>query len=84
VDEIGNEKKLDEFIRPSSPERKPEKYTKKAPLFQWTGHPFVDAGLVALLLISKKDSPEELTEEDVKKAVDFVSELYARKEWSSG
>ncbi|ASJ11338.1 type I-B CRISPR-associated protein Cas8b1/Cst1 [Thermococcus sp. P6] len=69
---------------PSSPERKPEKHAKKAPLFQWTGHPFVDAGLVALLLLSKKDSPEELTEEDVRKAVEFASELYARKEWSSG
>ncbi|WP_407704653.1 type I-B CRISPR-associated protein Cas8b1/Cst1 [Thermococcus thermotolerans] len=53
-------------------------------MFYWTGHPFVDAGLIALLLISKKNSPEELTEKDIEKVIDFSSKLYARKEWSSG
>jgi len=52
--------------------------------FYWTGHPFVDAGLVAILLIAKKSKPEELTEKDIEKAIDFASKLYATKEWSSG
>ncbi|KUK00291.1 MAG: CRISPR-associated protein Cst1 [Thermococcales archaeon 44_46] len=57
---------------------------KLIPLFTWTGHPFTDAGLVALLLLNDKEKPEELTAEDIKRAVKFASELYARKEWSSG
>ncbi|AEC52742.1 hypothetical protein PNA2_1827 [Pyrococcus sp. NA2] len=56
---------------------------KESPLLEWTGHPFVDAGLVALLLIASKSKPEDLTKEDIEKAIDFVAELYARKEWSS-
>ncbi|WP_157626244.1 type I-B CRISPR-associated protein Cas8b1/Cst1 [Thermococcus zilligii] len=55
-----------------------------SPPFVWTGHPFTDAGLVALLLLSGKGKPEELTEKDVENAVEFASKLYARKEWSSG
>lgn len=51
--------------------------------FYWTGHPFVDAGLAAILLITGKNKPEELTEKDMEKAIDFASELYATKEWSS-
>jgi len=50
----------------------------------WTGHPFVDAGLAAILLIAGKNNPSELTEKDVEKAIEFASELYATKEWSSG
>ncbi|AMM54964.1 CRISPR-associated protein Cst1 [Pyrococcus kukulkanii] len=54
------------------------------PTFEWTGHPFVDAGLIAILLLSKKSRPQDLTWDDIQKAVEFASELYARKEWSSG
>ncbi|ANF23048.1 type I-B CRISPR-associated protein Cas8b1/Cst1 [Thermococcus piezophilus] len=54
------------------------------PPFTWTGHPFTDAGLAAILLISGKERPEDLTEKDVTKAIEFASKLYARKEWSSG
>ncbi|AEA46792.1 type I-B CRISPR-associated protein Cas8b1/Cst1 [Archaeoglobus veneficus] len=51
--------------------------------FYWTGHPFVDAGLAAILLIAGKNKPEELNEKDIEKAIDFASKLYATKEWSS-
>jgi len=90
VKEIGKEKPLDVFLE-ARPKKELSHSSKRAPeekryesLFYWTGHPFVDAGLVALLLISRKNSPEELTEEDIEKAVDFAAKLYARKEWSSG
>jgi len=48
----------------------------------WTGHPFVDAGLAAILLIAGKNNPDELTEKDVEKAIEFASELYATEESS--
>ena len=51
--------------------------------FHWTGHPFVDVGLAAVLLIAGKNKPEELNEKDIEKAIDFASKLYATKEWSS-
>ncbi|KUH32846.1 type I-B CRISPR-associated protein Cas8b1/Cst1 [Thermococcus celericrescens] len=37
-----------------------------------------------MLLLSGKEKPEELTEEDIEDAINFASRLYARKEWSSG
>ncbi|AKG92216.1 CRISPR-associated protein, Cst1 family [Geoglobus ahangari] len=60
-----------------------EKRTQSGSLFYWTGHPFVDAGLVAILLIAGKKKPEDLTVEDVEKAISFAAELYATKEWST-
>jgi len=90
VTEIGKVKALEEFLtrQPSKILQSLNKPSEKSPenpsLFHWTGHPFTDAGLVALLLLSGKEKPEELTEEDVEKAVEFASQLYARKEWSSG
>lgn len=60
-----------------------EKRTQSDSLFYWTGHPFVDAGLAAILLIAGKSNPEELTRKDIEKAINFAAELYATKEWSS-
>ncbi|WP_456367736.1 type I-B CRISPR-associated protein Cas8b1/Cst1 [Thermococcus sp.] len=89
MEEIGKERKLDEFlmghsIKPQSRGNFSEKKPENAILFHWTGHPFTDAGLVALLLLSGKEKPEDLTGEDIEKALDFASRLYAKKEWSSG
>ncbi|MEM4278841.1 MAG: type I-B CRISPR-associated protein Cas8b1/Cst1 [Archaeoglobaceae archaeon] len=52
-------------------------------LLEWTGHPFVDAGLAAVLLLANKSDATDLTEKDVESAIDFVSKLYARDEWNS-
>ncbi|MBC7114899.1 MAG: type I-B CRISPR-associated protein Cas8b1/Cst1 [Archaeoglobi archaeon] len=60
-----------------------EKETRNGFEFYWTGHPFVDAGLTAILLIAGKNKPEELTRKDVERAIEFASELYATKDWSS-
>jgi len=85
VAEIGKVKPLDVFLKEKEPSHSSREVSEeKRPLFYWTGHPFVDASLVALLLINRKNSPEELTEEDIEKAINFASKLYARKEWSSG
>lgn len=48
----------------------------------WTGHPFADAGLVAILLLANKNNPADLTDKDIESAVEFVSKLYSRDEWS--
>ena len=82
----GNVKTLDEFLNPypSVESSVTHKHTSgEISTLEWTGHPFVDAGLVAILLIVNKNKPEELTKEDVEKAIDFAAELYATKEWSS-
>lgn len=49
--------------------------------FFWSGHPFVDAGLAAILLINNKEKPEELTNEDINRAIEFVSKLYVKDNW---
>ena len=82
--EIGQEKTLEEFLTGPGTREHSAHGEKHSSLFTWTGHPFTDTGLVALLLLSGKEKPEELTSKDVEKAIEFASRLYARKEWSSG
>ncbi len=84
MEEIGKEKRLDEFLISSETRDSLTHGGKHSSLFTWTGHPFTDAGLVALLLLSGKERPDELTGEDIDRTIDFASKLYARKEWSSG
>jgi len=84
VKEIGEEKTLEEFLTDPGTQEHSAHGENHSSLFTWTGHPFTDAGLTALLLLSGKEKPEELTEKDVENAVEFASRLYARKEWSSG
>jgi len=89
--EEGKVKTLDEFLNPNSSAKNPlankhtsgKTSTAKGSLLEWTGHPFVDAGLVAILLIAGKNKPEKLTEKDIEKAMNFATEVYATKEWSS-
>lgn len=50
-------------------------------LFYWTSHPFVDAGLAAILLLNTKEDPKDLTDDDIKYAIEFVSELYFKPDW---
>ncbi|WP_236626979.1 type I-B CRISPR-associated protein Cas8b1/Cst1 [Palaeococcus pacificus] len=93
MERIPKEKTLEKFLMnthvkisqkqsTSSGDIKAEPETHE-PLLNWTGHPFVDAGLVAILLLSGKEKPEGLTKEDIERAIEFVAELYATKEWSS-
>lgn len=91
VTSIGREKPLDEFIRKTSPKgekaqglpKESHKRENPGPLFHWTGHPFTDAGLTALLIMSNKISPTELTADDVMNAIEFISELYLKEGWST-
>ena len=50
-------------------------------IYDFTGNPFVDAGIWALSqLVGKK--PQELDKNDLKKAIDFVVSLYLTPKWS--
>jgi len=50
-------------------------------LFEYTGNPFVDAGISALMVWCEKQHPHELTEVDVKKALPEIATLFAQAEW---
>lgn len=51
--------------------------------FDWVGHPFVDAGLTALLLLSRKETPKELEDSDIEKSIKFLSKTYCNDSWKS-
>ncbi|MFZ4525030.1 MAG: type I-B CRISPR-associated protein Cas8b1/Cst1 [Chlorobium sp.] len=50
-------------------------------LFEYTGNPFVDAGISALMVWSEKKHPQELTEEDVRKALPEIATLFSQGGW---
>ncbi len=50
-------------------------------LFSCTGNPFVDAGIAALSVLSKKPNPEDITIEDTKSQVDYIIKIYSHKDW---
>jgi len=51
-------------------------------LFEYTGNPFVDAGISALVRWCGKKKPQELTAADVKKAVPEIADVFSTNEWS--
>ncbi|ACD89534.1 CRISPR-associated CXXC_CXXC protein Cst1 [Chlorobium limicola DSM 245] len=50
-------------------------------LFQYTGNPFVDAGISALTNWCDKKTPQELTEADIKKALPEIANLFSQGAW---
>ncbi len=82
MEEIGKERRLDVFLRSPRTEEISTSEEGHSSLFTWTGHPFTDAGLVALLLLSDKNKPEELTEGDIEGAIKFASRLYSQEGWA--
>lgn len=50
-------------------------------LFEYTGNPFVDAGISALVRWSGKKTPQELTVDDVKKAVPEIADVFSQAAW---
>lgn len=51
-------------------------------LFEYTGNPFVDAGISALVRWCGKNKPQELTAANVKKAVPEIADVFSTNEWS--
>ncbi|MBV9868763.1 MAG: type I-B CRISPR-associated protein Cas8b1/Cst1 [Abitibacteriaceae bacterium] len=50
-------------------------------LFEWTGNPFVDNGIGALLAHTEKEKPESLTIEDVKAVSELMLRVYLTPAW---
>lgn len=50
-------------------------------LFEYTGNPFVDAGISALMVWCDKKKPQELSEANVKKALPEIATLFSQDAW---
>lgn len=50
-------------------------------IYQYTGNPFVDAGIWGLCEWREKKNPEELDIEDIEKTLEDIIPLYLTKEW---
>jgi CRISPR-associated protein Cst1 len=48
---------------------------------EWTGNPFVDSGIAALLEHSKKRQPVEITREDLSSIASLLQEVYVTDKW---
>lgn len=51
-------------------------------IFTYTGNPFVDAGITAMLVWFGKDKPEEIEKEDLEKLIDEITDLYIKEGWN--
>jgi CRISPR-associated protein Cst1 len=51
-------------------------------IFTYTGNPFVDAGITAMLVWLGKEKPEEIEKEDVKKLIEDIKDLYTKENWN--
>lgn len=45
---------------------------------RYTGHPFIDVGLAAIAAFAGKRSPEQVTEEDLDRVVQYIEQNYVR------
>ena len=50
-------------------------------IFTYTGNPFVDAGITAMLVWFGKDEPEDIEDYDVKDMIDEITDLYIKDGW---
>lgn len=50
-------------------------------LFEYTGNPFVDAGVSSLMVWCERKHPQELTEADVRKALPEIATLFSQEGW---
>lgn len=51
--------------------------------FTWTGNPWVDAGVSAMLAWTRKKSPEDLTPKDAEKIANELASIYLTEDWQS-
>ena len=50
-------------------------------LLRWTGNPFVDSGISAILVFSNKDSPKDIYRSDLLRIKDLLLNLYVKEKW---
>jgi len=56
---------------------------EKGNIFQFTGNPFVDAGIWAICEWCQKERPEDLIEDNLKSIVEDIVPLYLTDTWNS-
>jgi len=49
--------------------------------FKWTGNPFVDNGIAAILSFCNKKEPEKITKKDIELMCDILYVLYIQDKW---
>jgi CRISPR-associated protein Cst1 len=52
-------------------------------LLVWTGNPFVDSGIAAILVRQNKNRIEDIEREDLESMSNFLAEIYAKEGWIS-
>jgi CRISPR-associated protein Cst1 len=52
-------------------------------LIEWTGNPFVDAGITAIIVYRSKKQPQEIVEGDLTEAGNFIRQVYETDGWTS-
>ena len=50
-------------------------------IYRWTGQPFVDAGISAIMAWSKRKTPEEITKDDVMQVISRLPTIYTSEAW---
>jgi CRISPR-associated protein Cst1 len=51
-------------------------------IYTWTGNPFVDAGIAAILIESGKGEPDAIDTQDVRKSAELISTVYRSEPWT--
>ncbi|MGI8493815.1 MAG: type I-B CRISPR-associated protein Cas8b1/Cst1 [Pyrinomonadaceae bacterium] len=50
-------------------------------LLVWTGNPFVDGGIAAILVQQKKNKPEDIFKEHLENVSEFIQSIYVTEKW---
>lgn len=50
-------------------------------LFCWTGNPFVDSGISAIMVYNSRSKPEEITRDDLINTKDLLLNLFLQEQW---
>lgn len=50
-------------------------------LLEWTGNPFVDSGIAAILAHRKRHKPEDVTHDDLRAMSELIQQVYVSGKW---
>lgn len=50
-------------------------------MLSYTGHPLVDVGIATIMALSQKRTPAQVTEDDLKRAGEFLERVYFDERW---
>ncbi|MCK9282001.1 MAG: type I-B CRISPR-associated protein Cas8b1/Cst1 [Melioribacteraceae bacterium] len=53
-------------------------------LFCWTGNPFVDSGISAIMVYNNRTKPEEITRDDLSNTKELLLNLFLQEQWVKG